>query len=145
MKNQIIRTTAMMCLFMVMAIVSVQAQTTAGEVNIPFDFVAGKAELKAGTYNIKQRSGNVLAINNADGKTVALVNAPLTIGARDAKAGTRLVFNQYDNRHFLSQVWLRVDTGKQLFTSDAETSAAREYKLAKRNAKPRRVDVAIKR
>jgi hypothetical protein len=145
MKKQIIKTTAMIGLFLMLAIVTVQAQTTAGEVNVPFDFVAGKTELKAGTYNIKQRSGNVLAISNAEGKTVALVNAPLTIGSRDAKAGTRLVFNQYDTRHFLSQVWLRVDTGRQLFTTDAETAAAREHKLAKRKGAPKRVDVAINR
>ena len=145
MKNQIIKTTAIMGLFMMFAIVSVQAQTTSGEVNIPFDFTAGKSHLKAGTYVIKQRAGNVLAISNPEGKTVALVNAPLTIGSRDAKSGVRLVFNQYDSEYFLSQVWLRVETGKQLFTTGAEIRTAREYKLAKRNAIPRRVDIAMTR
>src|SRR5688572_19752375 len=110
MKNRIIKTTAIMGLFMMFAIVSVQAQTTSGEVNIPFDFMAGKSHVKAGTYVVKQRAGNVLAISNHDGKTVALINAPLTIGSRDAKSGVRLVFNQYDTEYFLSQVWLRVDT-----------------------------------
>ena len=145
MKKQIIKTTAMMGLFLMMAIVSVQAQTMTREVNIPFDFAAGNAQLKAGTYTIKQRSGNVLAISDAEGKMVALVNAPLTIGSRDAKSGARLVFNQYDNQYFLSQVWLRVETGKQLFTTDAESRTAREYKLAKGNAKPKRVEIAITR
>ena len=87
----------------------------------------------------------MLAISSADGKKTSLPDAPLTIGSRDFKAGSRLVFNRYDDQYFLSQVWLNVDTGKQLFTSRAETRAAREYRLAKKNAKPERVEIAVSR
>lgn len=144
MKNLIIKGTALIGLFFMLALANVQAQTISKPVNIPFDFAAGKTQLKAGTYTLKQRAGNVLAISNTEGKTVALVNAPLTIGSRDSKPGERLVFNQYDNQYFLSQVWLQVESGKQLFTSDAEARTAREYRLARREAKPKRVDVAVK-
>ena len=65
------------------------------------------------------------------------------LGSRDSKAGERLVFNQYGDQYFLSQVWLSVDTGRQLFTSGVETKAAREYKLANNNAKPKRVEIAM--
>src|SRR5882672_11341621 len=141
MKNQILRSTAILGLFFMLAIASVNAQTPSRvEVKIPFDFSAGKATLKAGTYSIKRTSANTLAIRSDDGKTTALVNAPLTIGSRDFKAGERLVFNQYGDQYFLSQVWLGVDTGRQLFTSNAETKAAREFRLANNNAKPRRVE-----
>jgi hypothetical protein len=146
MKNQVIRSTAIVGLFLIMAVVSVQAQTpTRVEVQIPFDFSAGKAQLKAGTYIVKQRTGNVLAISSADGKTNALISAPLTIGSRDAKAGERLVFNQYDNQYFLSQVWISADTGRQLFTSGAEVKTAREFKLARKDAQPRRIEIAAKK
>ena len=145
MKNQIIKTTAMMGLFVILAVVSVQAQTTTRRVNIPFDFSAGQTQLKAGSYSIRQRAGAVLAINNSEGKTVALVNAPLTIGSRDAKSGERLVFNQYDNQYFLSQVWLTVDTGKQLFATNAEIRTAREFRFARGNVKPKRVEIAATR
>ena len=144
MKNQIIKITALMGLLLILAVAGVQAQTSVRQVNVPFDFSAGDAQLKAGTYNVKQRAGNVLAISDSEGKVVALVNAPLTIGSRDSKPGERLVFNQYDNQYFLTQVWLQVDTGKQLFPSKAEARAAREYKLAKDNAKPKRVEIAVK-
>jgi hypothetical protein len=144
MKNHVMRSIAILGLFFMLAIASVNAQTPSRvEVNIPFDFSAGKATLKAGAYSIKRRSGNLLAISSVDGKTTALVNAPLTIGSRDSKAGERLVFNQYGSQYFLSQVWLSVDTGRQLFTSGAETKAAREYKLANNNAKPKRVEIAM--
>lgn len=144
MKNLIIKGTALMGLFFMLAVANVQAQTISKAVNIPFDFAAGKAQLKAGTYTFKQRGGNVLAINDAGGKTVAVVNSPLTLGARDSKPGERLVFNQYDNQYFLSQVWLQAESGKQLFTTDAEARTAREYRLTRREAKPRRVEVAVK-
>ena len=144
MKNQIQRSIAILGLFFMLAIASVNAQTPGKiEVNIPFDFLAGKKALKAGTYTIKRTSGTALSLRSADGKTTVLVNAPLTIGSRDLKPGERLVFNRYGEQYFLSQVWLTVDTGRQLFSSGAEVRAAREYKLANNNAKPQRVDVAM--
>jgi hypothetical protein len=143
MKNRIQRSTAILGLFFMLAIVSVNAQSPSRiEVKIPFDFSAGKTTLKAGTYSIKRISATALSFRSADGKTTVLVNAPLTIGSRDSKAGERLVFNQYGEQFFLSQVWLTVDTGRQLFTSEVEVKAAREYRLANTNAKPQRVEIA---
>jgi len=145
MKNQIFKTTAILGLFFMLAIASVNAQTPSRiEVNIPFDFSVGKATLKAGGYSIKRTSATALSLRSADGKTTVLVNAPLTIGSRDSKAGERLVFNQYGNQYFLSQIWLTVDTGRQLFTESSEKKAAREYLLANNNAKPKRVEIAAR-
>lgn len=144
MKNLVMRSTAIMVLFFMLAIGSVQAQTPRRvEVNVPFDFSAGNATLKAGVYGIKRMPGNALAISTADGKTTALVSAPLTIGSRDFKAGERVVFNKYGDAYFLSQVWLSVDSGRQLFASGRETKTAREYRLAKKNAKPERIEIAV--
>lgn len=143
MKNQILKTTALLGLFFILFMTSVEAQTPSRvEAKIPFDFAAGKVLFKAGTYSIKKVSDNTVAIRSSDGKTTKLIDAPLTIGSRDSKAGERVVFNQYGNQYFLSQVWLSVDTGRQLFTSSAEAKVAREYKLAHNNAKPQRVEVA---
>lgn len=146
MKNQILRSTAILGLFFMLAIASVNAQTSGRvEVNIPFDFSAGTAKLKAGSYQIKKVSNNALAVRSIDGKTTAIVNSPLTIDSRNYKGGERLVFNKYGDQYFLSQVWLTVDTGRQLFTSGAEARAAREYKLANKNAKPERLEIAIRK
>lgn len=145
MKHQIIRSIAIPGLFFMLAIASVKAQTPSRiEVDLPFDFSAGDAQLKAGSYSVKRASGNVLAVRSVNGSKTTLINAPLTIGSRESKAGERLVFNKYGDQYFLSQVWLSVDTGRQLFTSDAETKAAREYRLAHRNAKPQRVEIAAR-
>lgn len=131
-------------LFLTLASASASAQTPTGaEVNIPFDFSAGKASLKAGTYVIIRKSDSMLQILQATEKKTILVNAPLTIGAHDYRAGERLVFNRYGDEYFLTQVWFTSDQGKQLLPSKAETSAARE--LVKRNMKPERVETAVRR
>ena len=146
MKNQILKTTSIFGLFLMLAITSVQAQTASKvEVKIPFDFAIGKVLFKAGTYSFRKVTDNTLTVRNVNGKGTTLVDAPLSIGSRDSKAGERLVFNQYGDQYFLSQVWLSVDSGRQLFTSGAETKAAREYKLAHDNAPPQRVEVAAQR
>ena len=148
MKNQILRSIAILGLFIMLAMTSVQAQMPSrAEVKVPFDFAIGKVQFKAGTYSFRKLTDSTLTIRDVNGKgtITTLVDAPLTIGSRDSKAGERLVFNQYGNQYFLSQVWLSSDTGRQLFTSGAETKAAREYKLAHNNAKPQRVEVAASR
>ena len=146
MKNQILKTTAILGLFFMLAMTSVQAQTPSRvEVKVPFDFAIGKVQFKAGTYSFKRVTDHTLTVRDVNGKGTTLVDAPLTIGSRHSKAGERLVFNQYGTQFFLSQVWLTSDTGRQLFTSGAETKAAREYKLAHNDAKPQRVEVAATR
>jgi hypothetical protein len=144
MKKTVTTIIAAVGLFLTMAVASVSAQTPTGaEVNIPFDFSAGKASLKAGTYVIIRKSDSMLQIRHANEKRTILVNAPLTIGSRDYRAGERLVFNRYGDEYFLTQVWFTADQGKQLLPSNAETSAARE--LVKRNLKPERVEIAVRR
>ncbi|HEY6230275.1 MAG TPA: hypothetical protein VIW64_03335 [Pyrinomonadaceae bacterium] len=144
MKTIFLRSTAILGLLFMLAIANVNAQTASHvEVKIPFDFSTGKTTLKAGTYSIRQTSATALLIRSLDGKTAVLVNAPLTIGSRDSKAGQRLVFNQYGEQFFLSQVWLSVDSGRQIFTSGAEARAAHEFRLANNDAKPKRVEIAL--
>ena len=144
MKKTVTTIIAAVGLFLTLAVASVSAQTPTGaEVNVPFDFSAGKASLKAGTYVIIRKSDSMLQIRHANEKRTILVNAPLTIGSRDYRAGERLVFNRYGDEYFLTQVWFTADQGKQLLPSNAETSAARG--LAKRNLKAERVEIAVRR
>ena len=144
MKKTVTTIIAAVGLFLTMAVASMSAQTPTGaEVNITFDFSAGKASLKAGTYVIIRKSDSMLQIRHANEKRTILVNAPLTMGSRDYHAGERLVFNRYGDEYFLTQVWFTADQGKQLLPSNAETSAARE--LVKRNLKPERVEIAVRR
>ena len=144
MKSKVTTIFAAVGLLLTLAMVSVSAQTPTGaQVNIPFDFTAGKANLKAGSYTVTRASGTALKLRSTDGKKTVLINAPLTIGSRDFKAGERLVFNRYGSEYFLTQVWLTVDSGRQLLTTSAETNAARELARQKKGP-PERVDIAVR-
>ena len=146
MKNQILRSVAIFGLFFMLAMTSVQAQTPSRvEVKIPFDFAIGKVQFKAGTYSFRKVTDNTLTVRDVNGKGTTLVDAPLTIGSRDSKAGERLVFNRYGTHYFLSQVWLSSDTGRQVFTSGAEKRVAADYKLANNNKNPQRVEITARR
>ena len=96
------------------------------------------------TIQSLEREAERLKKLRRDGKTIALINAPLTIGSRDAKAGERLVFNKYGEQYFLSQIWLSVDNGQQLFPSSLETRIARERKLGHNKSLPQRVEIAVR-
>ena len=116
MKNQIYRVVAIFGVFLGLAVANAQGQAPSRvEVNIPFEFSAGKATLKPGVYRIKRMSGNLLSLQNSEGKPAVVLNAPLTITSNDPKAVERLVFNKYEDGYVLSQVWLTADTGRQLF------------------------------
>ena len=123
---------------------TVQAQTQRGEVNIPFDFYAGTAQLKAGAYQVKRMSDNTVVIRTADGKSTVLLTAPLTIGARDSKSGRRLVFNKYGDQFFISQIWLDVESGRQVIPSKEEIRIAKDERLADRDMIPQRREVALR-
>lgn len=140
----VLRNIVTLGLFFILALVTVQAQTEKGQVNIPFDFYAGTAKLKAGAYQIKRMSDNLVAVRSADGKKTALVNAPLTIGARDSKSGRRVVFNKYGDQFFVSQIWLDVESGRQVIPSKEETRIAKDERLADGVATPERREIALR-
>ena len=132
MKQHIFRLTAIFAIFLGLAVVGVQAQAPSKvEVNIPFEFSAGTKTLQPGVYGIKRLSGNYLALRSVDGKSAVILNAPVNLTSLDDKAGERLVFNKYGDQYQLSQIWLTVDTGRQL-------------SVRKRAAKPEVIAVRIK-
>lgn len=121
-----VRNIAILALFLMTAVISVQAQTQSGEVKIPFDFYAGSEKMTAGTYVVKRMSDSALGIRRVNGKKTTLVIAPLTVGARDSKSGQRVVFNRYGDEFFISQIWLTEDSGRQVVPSKKELRVAKE-------------------
>jgi len=132
MKHHLFKLTAIFAIFLGLAVVGVQAQAPSKvEVNIPFEFSAGTKTLQPGVYSIKRLSGNYLALRSVDGKSAVILNAPVNLTSLDDNPGERLVFNKYGDEYQLSQIWLTVDTGRQL-------------SVRKRAAKPEVVAVRIK-
>jgi len=133
MKNQIYRAIAIFSVFFGLAVMNAQAQAPSKvEVNIPFEFSAGKTTLHAGTYTIKRLSGNLLQLKSVDSKSAVILNAPLTLTSNDPDAVERLVFDKYEDRFHLAQIWLTSDTGREL---PVHTNAK----------KPERLEISLRR
>src|SRR5215213_7187556 len=133
MKNQVYRVIAIIGIFFGLA-AAAQAQTASKvEVNIPFEFSAGKATLKAGAYSLKWTSGNLFTLRNLDDHSTVIVNAPGTLDSRDENAGARLVFNKYEDKLVLAQIWLTAETGRQVFVRGLEGTK-----------KPERVELSLR-
>ena len=98
-----------------------QAQETM-VVDIPFAFVAGNATLPAGEYRVQKLDGNsgVLLIHCWDANASAFVITQ-AVQPNEPPSVSKLIFNRYDNRYFLSQVWTAGSIrGRQLLKSPKE-------------------------
>lgn len=133
MKNKTYRLIAILGIFLGFAVVSAQAQAPSKvEVNIPFEFSAGKTTLQPGRYTIKRMSGNNVMLRSEDGESNVILNAPVTDTSSNPNAVERLVFERYGEHFALSQIWLTADTGRQVWTN-------------KKGAKSQRIEIALRR
>jgi len=113
--------------------VSVHAQAPSKvEVNIPFEFSAGKTTLQPGRYTIKRMSANNVTLRSEDGKSNVILIAPVTQTSSDPNAVERLVFERYGEQFALSQIWLTADSGRQVLTD-------------KKGARSERIEIALGR
>lgn len=148
MTKKLYSTFAMMGLFLMLAFVSVSAQSKGKiEINVPFDFSLGKQTLPAGAYSIKQLSQNSVLVESVDGQTRVIAQTPgrVQMDANEKAPQEKLVFHQYGNQYFLAQVWMvRGSDGRELNQSSAERQAAREQKLATGGAKLKKVEIAAR-
>ena len=115
MKNQIYRFIVVFAIFLGLAVASVHAQTPSRvEVNIPFEFSAGETTLRPGVYSIKRMSGNLVILQNVSDHSSVILNAPVNLSSTETQATGRLVFNKHNDQYFLSEIWLTVDSGRQV-------------------------------
>lgn len=102
--------------------------------NIPFDFMVGNKEFKAGSYSVDRLSNysGTLIIRNADNGKAANFNVNGIIDKRED--GARLVFHRYGNQYFLAQIFDGVSGGgSELMRSKAEREAAKKRDVITHN------------
>lgn len=104
-------------------VASAQQQLVA---TIPFDFAAGAASLPAGDYTVQATEGNgMLRLMNRDNPAISAFVPANAAVANDIQTQSKLVFNRYGDRYFLSQVWTAGESrGKQLVKSAREKESA---------------------
>ena len=115
-------------LSMATVVVSARAQANSPLLaNIPFQFVVEDKSLPAGEYRIERMlSGNpkVLLIRSTDGRAHRTVMT-MEVLANDWQAESKLIFNRYGNKYFLSQIWTAGSkSGRELPKSQRETELA---------------------
>jgi hypothetical protein len=112
----------------IMAMTQVALAQDSMVVNIPFEFVAGKATLPPGEYIVQapeSRPAIFLIHRSIPHASVVLMTN--SAESRDPQqSASKLVFNCYGNRRFLSQVWKAgYSQGKQLPKSPREKELSR--------------------
>ncbi|HZP16879.1 MAG TPA: hypothetical protein VFB00_02865 [Terriglobales bacterium] len=103
------------------------AQTVDMKVNVPFDFVVGKATLPSGDYTVKSwiSDGSAISIRNADKTAQSLVLANRCESTKIPE-NPKLVFHRYGNRYFLAQIWMAGNnSGRELSPGKQERELAR--------------------
>jgi hypothetical protein len=105
------------------------AQTVHVRANIPFNFAVGSKTFPAGTYDvgtIDHHDSKILLLQARDGDASMMLNSNAAQNL-DPADKTKLVFNQYGNRCFLSQIWVAGETrGHQLPKTSREKEMARD-------------------
>jgi hypothetical protein len=99
---------------------------------IPFNFVVGSKELKAGEYVVQQfgsPENQSLQFRREDGD-VEQTAFTVPIGTNKIGNHERLVFHHYGDQYFLSQVWFAGDDGHEFIAGTREKKAATEKPTA---------------
>jgi hypothetical protein len=100
-------------------------------VDVPFDFVAGNTPLPAGEYTVQVSAPthSIILISRKDSNTSAFINTNAAVSSQP-QSESKLVFNRYGDRYFLSQVWQEGNAeGRQLLKSGREKEMAQIAKL----------------
>jgi hypothetical protein len=144
MKYTTLRTLAILGLFLMLA-ASVHAQgANKIAANVPFDFTAGDAKLKAGEYTIRRDDMQMLVVTSQAEKTRTFVLAPRTVRRTRGEAPEKLVFHRHGDQYFLSEVWIsRGSDGNGLYVSAAERRLMKE--LAKTEAGLEKIEIVARK
>ncbi|HEY6384715.1 MAG TPA: hypothetical protein VIX91_03445 [Candidatus Acidoferrum sp.] len=100
-------------------------------VNIPFDFSAGNKTLPAGEYSVRVRYNDtkMLLIERKDASVTLFVGTNNVV-ANAPQSESKLIFNRYGDRYFLSQVWNEGDPrGWQLMKTAREKEITQTAKI----------------
>ena len=104
------------------------AQTSNVRANVPFNFAVGSKTLPAGTYDIGAISSDpkMLLVQAQGGGSSMMVGSNSAENPKGAER-TKLVFNQYGSKYFLTEIWVEGATlGRQLPKTSPEKELAKE-------------------
>ena len=128
MKKQAFGIFTMLSLLLMLTAASVHAQSSRSSITIPFSFTVGQETLPAGEYTLepnRKDSDNVWLIQSKTGNDSVLFTTSSVWTTKTQEKG-RLVFNKYNGRYFLSQIWNSGDnSGRELRITRSERELAK--------------------
>ena len=134
MRKQVTMALTMLSFAITLAVTSANAQSRAHSmrITIPFEFIIRGETLPPGEYIIKRSVSarpEMLLISSVDGGSGVYVLTNNVLD-RTRQSESKLVFHQYEDKYFLSQVWTDGDNaGRELPKSSRERAI--DSKLAK--------------
>ena len=137
MKKRAFVIAGMLALSIVAATQVVLAQDTM-LVNIPFEFVAGKATLPAGEYLVQNpAAGSTVILIHRKSPDASVILLSMPTSARDPQSASKLVFNRFGQRYFLSKIW------KQGYLQGRQLPKSAREKELERSASVERAQVTL--
>jgi hypothetical protein len=127
MKQHIVRFLCAGCLCVAVSLSSAFAQSSQMiTVDLPFAFQVNNHEFPAGKYEVKADAGQAaVLLRSADCKR-AIFSLSAPVESANTHALPSLVFHRYDDRYFLSQIWMPgTNSGRGLTVTTAEREIAR--------------------
>lgn len=113
------------------------------DIMIPFEFFVGDTPLPAGHYCVSHvLSPNVISIQHREGRANATILVRVS-SSDPSEADSKLVFNKYGNRHFLSQVWTFSD--RQIHQCAKSHAEQLEQLVTREDGRLEKVEIAMKR
>jgi len=147
-KKQILSIVATLTIIIPMSIIGFAGLYSEVSAKIPFDFMVGGKEFKAGNYSVKRLNDNnpdvILTLRNVNSGAVANFNINNITDKGESRA--RLVFRRYGNQYFLAQIFDgRSGFGSELIKSKAEREASKKRDTITQNTiEPEVVTVAAR-
>lgn len=134
-KKQILSIVATLTLLIPISIIGFAGLSGTVRADIPFDFIVGNKEFKAGKYSVGRLSASnnagTLIIRGEDDGAVA----NFTVNNATDKSGSqaRLIFRRYGNQYFLAKVFDGNSGGAEFLKSKAEREAAKKGDIITQN------------
>jgi hypothetical protein len=132
MNQHIVRFLHAGCLCLAVSLPSAFAQPSQMlTVDLPFAFQVNNKQFPAGKYQVNAEAGqSVVLLRSVDCRqSILSLSAP--IQRKKTSEAPSLVFKRYDDRYFLSQIWLPgTNSGRTLPASRAERELAQRWAMS---------------
>jgi hypothetical protein len=129
MKQHIVRFLHAGCLCLAVSLTPAFAQSSQMlTVDLPFAFEVNNQQFPAGKYQVRAEGGHATVLLQGIDNKRAILSLSYTTQSGKIREVPSLVFKRYDDRYFLSQIWMSgTNSGRELPASAKERDVAQRW------------------